>query len=64
MLRVPGERREAEPKLAGYLTSRAGTLALEEQAAVARRDWVTAKSKAEERLRLREAHHRLAARRP
>ena len=63
MLRVPVERREAELKLAGYLVSRTGKLALEEQAAVAKRDWITATSKAEERLRLLEAHHRLVARR-
>ena len=47
VLRVPGERREAEPELAGYLISWTGKLALEEQAAVAKGDWVTAKSKAE-----------------
>lgn len=45
------------------LTTRIGKLALEERDAVHRRDWPAARSAAEERAALQEAHHRVAARR-
>lgn len=45
------------------LTTRIEKLALEERDAVRRRDWPAARSAAEERATLQEAHHRAAARR-
>ena len=56
----PSERATPETNA---LTTRIGKLALEERDAVRRRDWPAAKSAAEERAALQEAHYRAAARR-
>lgn len=59
---APGATEEPE-RDAGFLGLRIGELAREERVAVLRGDWVTARSKALERARLREAHHRNVVRR-
>lgn len=49
-------------RLAGILATRIERLTLEERDAVRRRDWSAARTSAEERAILQEAHHRALAR--
>jgi hypothetical protein len=56
-------RRGGADGCAGLLTARIERLALEELAAVRKRDWKEARSKVLERSRLQETYHRLNVRR-
>lgn len=54
--------RQATPVI-GPLVSRIEQLEIEERDAIRRRDWSTARGIAQERVALKEAHHRALARR-
>ena len=54
---------DGKPSGAGPLAVRIERLELEEQDAVRRRDWSTARGIAQERAALKEAHHRALAKR-
>ena len=58
-----GQSPRPAPESSDPLASRIERLALEERDAVRRRDWPAAKSAAEEKAVLQEAHQRAAARR-
>lgn len=51
------------PSSIGPLASRIEQLEIEERDAIRRRDWSTARGIAQERVALKEAHHRAIARR-
>ncbi len=63
MDRPSGQAPHPVSEPASPLASRIEKLALEERDAVRRRDWPAARSAAEEKAILQEAHHRAAARR-